>query len=61
MKYRISLGINSFDGTDIYRVYRVEGETQVLLDGASTLDRARGIVERLKNPKQEVTVEEIES
>jgi hypothetical protein len=56
--YRITKGQNRVNGGEIYRIYRVEGETAIYLDGTSSLEHAREIVQRLANPVPELTVEE---
>ena len=58
MKFRIKLGSNSCDGSDIYRIYRVEGEMEMYMDSAMTIEIARDKVARLLSPKPEVVVEE---
>jgi hypothetical protein len=61
MKYRINQGENSCDGSPIFRVYRVEGDTQIYCTAEGTIEKARQAVKRLMNPKPEVMVEEFES
>jgi hypothetical protein len=58
MKYRISQGQNSCDGSDIFRIYRVDGDVQVYLTAEGSLERARATLERLMNPQPEVMIEE---
>jgi hypothetical protein len=60
MKYQITEG-KTASGNPIFRIYRIEGEVKILLDGESTLDRARTNVHNRISPSAEVTVEEIES
>jgi hypothetical protein len=60
MKYRITQGTNSLDGSPIFRIYRI-GETQIYLAASNTIENARQQVKRIMNPQDEVTVEEIES
>ena len=60
MKYRIALGENSLDGSPIYRIYRVDGDTSIYCNSAGTEDKAREMVHRLMNPQPEVTIAEIE-
>lgn len=60
MKYRINEGQSSLDGSVIYRVYRVEGDVAIYMHAEGTLDKAREWVERMRNPKPEVTVAEID-
>ena len=59
MKFRITFGSNLCDGSDIYRIYRIDGETAIYMDGALSIESAREKVQRLMSPKPEVTVEEI--
>lgn len=61
MKYRINEGQNSLDGSVIYRIYRVERDAAIYLHAAGTLDECRAFVERLRNPKPEVTVAEFDA
>jgi hypothetical protein len=61
MKYRITQGTNSLDGSPIFRIYLIEGETQIYLSASNTIENARQQVKRIMNPQTEVTIEEIES
>jgi hypothetical protein len=61
MKFRITQGTNSVDGSKIYRVYRMEGDTQIYLTASGTLENAHQQVTRLMNPQPEVIIQDIES
>jgi hypothetical protein len=58
MKYRITEGVNSFDGSPIFRIYKSVDNTWIIIDGTSTEENARKIVGRLRNPAAERVIEE---
>jgi hypothetical protein len=61
MKYRIKQGTNSLDGLPIFRIYRFEGETEMYLAAAATMDKAHEMLQRMMNPIPEVTVAEFDA
>jgi hypothetical protein len=60
MKYRITKGVNNSSGSLIYRIYRIDGEIQILIDAEVTMEKAQAHVNRLLTPIAEQTVYEVE-
>lgn len=61
MKFRIMQGVNSYDGTPIFRVYEIRGVDKSYRHGATSLEEARAFVERQIHPEPETLIEEIDA